>query len=139
MTMVTHPPPPARRVATPNVLTDARIVAARLVLPTDAGRERHDPGSIASGRPGDSMPGDPGLRLTRISRRAAGQRTGHPARKMEDDGPARRDRIPHRGQSRRPDRADHDHDGLEPVVDLGAGHALYRMGLFPGRRAAPDR
>ena len=49
------------------------------------------------------------------------------------------DRLPHCRPGRRPDPARHHRERHSPALDRRHRDALYRMGLFPRRRAAPHR
>src|SRR6185437_14009174 len=112
--------------------SDRRQAAGRLV-PVDARRGRHYPRLVAVGGDRDPVPRNPGVGPARISRRAPRQRTRHQACEMEDHDPARCDRLPARGRSRRPRGARRDPDRTAAALDLRDLHDLHRLGLFPPR------
>ena len=69
------------------------------------------------------------------SSRSSGQRAGDAARQVEDHDADGGDRVPDRRSGRRQDRpAMRPISGIGLSVDFGAGHALYRLRLFPRRR-----
>src|SRR5262245_34640005 len=57
---------------------------------------------------------------------------------MEDDRPARRDRLSDRRRGGRRDPPGHHPCRPDPAVAVGAGHALHGLGLSARRTAAGD-
>src|SRR5260370_29551087 len=124
-----------------------RRQAAGGVLPVDAGGGRDHQRLAAVGRNRDPVPRDPGIGPARIYGGAAGERPGDLARQVEAHVAARRHRLParrRRGRRARERAAAARHlnrhpFGNWPTVDFGLVYALYRLGLFPRRRAASDQ
>ena len=88
---------------------------------------------VAVGGDHHPVPRDPGLRPARISGRAEGQRSGHPARQVEDRH-RRWSLLPSCCWGRQATSICRMHaDRHRAAVDFGAGHALYRLRLFPRR------
>src|SRR5690606_10927709 len=75
----------------------------------------------------------------RISRNAAGLRSRHAPRQMEDDDPALRHWFPACRTGRGQDLPADDPYGYRIVVDFRPGDALYGLRLFPRRSEARNR